>query len=60
MATVNPAHPAAVGLFALLPVAVYAVSGSASVVALSAVCVLVIAGSLYVMFGADDRRSAAA
>jgi hypothetical protein len=37
------------GLFALLPVAAYAAL-EASVVALSVACVLLIVGSLYVMF----------
>ena len=43
---------------ALVPVAAYATLGDAALVALSAVCVLLIAGSLYTMFGSDEEPSA--
>jgi hypothetical protein len=59
MTTVNPLHPAALGLLALLPVAVYAVLRPASVVVLSAVCVGLIAGSLYLLFGATEAETSA-
>lgn len=55
MATVNPSRPAALGLLALVPVAVYA-AGGRPVVALSAACVLLIVGSLYTMFGAVEPQ----
>lgn len=54
MSTVNPTQPAALGLLALVPVAAYALSRGAAVVALSGVCVLLIAWSLYTAFGADE------
>ena len=46
----NPRLTSFIGLVALLPVAAYMLSDSI-VVALSLVCVLLIVGSLYVMFG---------
>lgn len=54
MATVNPIHPAVLGLLALGPAAVYAVLTPAPAVVLSALCVGLIAGSLYVLFGATE------
>jgi len=42
------------GALALLPVAAYVVDSNAPFVALSGVCVLVIVGSLWTMFGPSE------
>ena len=57
MASVNPTRPAAVGLLALVPVAVYAVLRPAPIVVMSALCVALVAGSLYVLFGATEAEA---
>ncbi|MFB6080202.1 MAG: cytochrome-ba3 oxidase subunit [Haloferacaceae archaeon] len=54
MASVNSTRLAALGLLALVPVAVYAVLRPAPIVVLSALCVSLIAGSIYVLFGSGD------
>jgi hypothetical protein len=45
----------AVTLLLLVPVALYVVDRSAEVVALSAVCVLLVAGSLFLMVGPAEH-----
>lgn len=57
MVSVNPTQPAVVGLLALVPVAVFAVLRPAPIVVLSALCVALIAGSLYVMFGSTEAET---
>lgn len=45
----------AITLLLLVPVALYVVDRSAEIVALSAVCVLLVAGSLFLMVGPAEH-----
>lgn len=54
MATVRPTVVSALALLALAPVVVFLLDRSAMVVALSVVSVVIIAASLYSMFGPTD------
>ncbi|MDY6819983.1 MAG: hypothetical protein SVG88_15095 [Halobacteriales archaeon] len=54
MATVRPTVVSALALLALVPVVVFLLDRFAMVVALSVVSVVIIAASLYSMFGSTD------
>ncbi|MFB6354486.1 MAG: hypothetical protein ABEJ92_10425 [Halobacteriales archaeon] len=54
----DPRRYAVLALLALVPVALFGL-GRSPVAVLSAVCVLVIAGSLYAMFGPSQRPAPA-
>ena len=58
MVTLRQVAPA-IALLAILPVVGYLLGRSATVVALSALCVVIIAGSLYAMFGPSDAADGA-
>lgn len=58
MASPRPVRIAAVGSLALVPVVLYAIGRSDPLVAFSVVCVVLIAGSLYLMFGPAESESA--
>lgn len=57
MASISPTRPAGMGLLALLPVAVYAVLRPEPIVILSALCVGLIAASLYLLFGPAEAET---
>jgi len=58
MSTARPRLYAALGLLALVPVVAFFLGRGAPEVALSAACVLLIAGSLYSMFGEAEAVAA--
>lgn len=60
MRLTGPRWAAVLALAALVPVVAFAVDRAVPVVALSAACVVVIAGSLYLMFAETEPAEAAA
>jgi hypothetical protein len=56
MPDVTPKHAALLALVALLPLVAFALDRGAFVVVLSVVCVLLIAGSLLLMFGPSESE----
>lgn len=59
MTSARPLRIAVVGLIALVPVSLYAISRSDPAVAFSVLCVLLITGSLYLMFGPAESETSA-